>query len=272
MTNLFDDIPYGISANIMGGGFIEHPLGWTESKTKTFYTLWSIINGEITVTLNGEEHTASVGDAILFSPGDTYTARTEQGCGFTFLFFSLKTGNSLDILSELNPSGIIPKEELKDSFEAFNSCFIEQRREHRHGDIKLYSKFFSYISDAVYAIRDGKFEKFCDSEETMDSDMHTAIDFMNESYENAPPIKEIARLCGLSEKHFIIKFKSIVGISPKQYIVRCKMKKALELIISTDSKLAQIAARLGYSDQYSFSKAFKKFYGEPPMTYRKSAV
>ena len=59
-----------------------------------------------------------------------------------------------------------------------------------------------------------------------------------------------------------------MGISPRQYIVRCKMKKALELITGSDVKISEIAETLAYSDQYAFSKAFKKFYGESPSFYR----
>ncbi len=270
MTKLFDDIPYGISANIMGGGFIKHPQGWTETKTKNFYTLWSLIEGDITVSFNGTEHKATAGDTILFSPGDTYSAGSEGGCGFTFLFFTLKTGNSLDLLSDLNSSGIIPKSYTAASFNSFNSGFIEQRSKNRRGDIRLYSEFFSYISDIIYAIRHGGSKSFRDTEALIDSDMHSAIDFINENYESALQIKEIAQRFGLSEKHFITKFKSEIGVSPKQYAVRCKMKKAFELISGTDYKLSEIALQLGYSDQYSLSKAFKKFYGESPISYRKS--
>ena len=270
MTSLFDNIPYGISANILGGGFSKHALGWTETKTKNFHTIWSITEGEITVTVGANSYTATKGDAILFSPGDTYSASSNIGCAFTFLFFTLKTGNSLDLLSDLNPSGIIAKEYISASFDSFNASFIEQRRYHRHGDIKLYSKFFGYISDVICAIKNGGIERFCHGKYSMDSDMRTAIEYINKNYESAPTIREIAHICGLSEKHFITKFKSVIGVSPKQYIVRCKMKNALELIGSTDAKLSEIATRLGYSDQYSLSKAFRKFYGEPPIAYRKS--
>ena len=270
MKKLFDDIPYGISANIMGGGFIRHPRAWTETKTKNLYTLWSLIEGDISVSFNGTEHKATTGDAVLFSPGDTYSAHTDGGCGFTFVFFTLKTGNSLDLLSELQPSGIIPKHYTAASFDSFNSSFIEQRSRQSHGDIRLYSEFFSYISDIIGAIRCGGTEKFCSEESPLDSDMHSAIDFINENYENSIQIKDIAHRTGLSEKHFITKFKSVIGVSPKQYAVRCKMKKAFELISGTDSKLSEIALQLGYSDQYSLSKAFKKFYGESPTAYRKS--
>ena len=270
MTELNLGIPCGISANILGGYFARHTSQWTETKTKSFYTLWNLTEGDVIITVDGKEHKAKKGDAVLFSPGDTYSAGSETGCEFSFVFFTLETGNSLDLLKDFNPSGVIFGEYLSDSKISFNESFMENRKRGYHGDFKLYYEFLGYITDILSAIEKGRIARFHEGDSAEDSLMRKAIDFIDASYEQSPEIGDIAKKFGFSEKYFITKFRSVLGISPKQYVVRCKMKRALELITTTDTKLREVAIVSGYSDQYALSKAFKKFYGESPSSYRKS--
>jgi len=43
----------------------------------------------------------------------------------------------------------------------------------------------------------------------------------------------------------------------------------LDLLANTEYTLQEISSKLNYSDQYSFSKAFKLYYGDAPGTFRK---
>ena len=85
-------------------------------------------------------------------------------------------------------------------------------------------------------------------------------------------MKELASLANLSEKRFISTFKNTVGLSPGQYINRLRMRKAVELIGNTDKKISEIAQILGYADQYAFSKAFRRTFGESPTEFRGSII
>ena len=49
------------------------------------------------------------------------------------------------------------------------------------------------------------------------------------------------------------------------------MEKAIELLLSSTLSIAQIAAQLGFYDQYHFSKTFKAYTGFAPTVYRKLA-
>ena len=48
------------------------------------------------------------------------------------------------------------------------------------------------------------------------------------------------------------------------------MKKAEELLRSTNYKVVEIATSVGYDDQLAFSKAFRLFFGISPTEYRKN--
>lgn len=66
--------------------------------------------------------------------------------------------------------------------------------------------------------------------------------------------------------------KQLVGMSPRDYIVALRMKKAVDLLSNKDWSIAMIALRLGYQDPNNFTHRFKKFYGLSPRDYRQRAL
>lgn len=67
-------------------------------------------------------------------------------------------------------------------------------------------------------------------------------------------------------------FKKETGESLGNYIAAEKMKRAGELLASTDKPVGEIAAELGYGNFSYFSKSFKKYTGMTPMEYRSQKV
>ncbi len=72
----------------------------------------------------------------------------------------------------------------------------------------------------------------------------------------------------MSETHFRRLFKEEFGISPKQYIINLRIKKATSLIIAGYHTLKDISAMCGYDDYKHFSVEFKKKTGISPSKYR----
>lgn len=67
---------------------------------------------------------------------------------------------------------------------------------------------------------------------------------------------------------FFKKVKQLTGMTPNEYIKKMRMEKAAELLLTTNMTAAEIAYKVGFEDQYYFSKSFKKYYGVPPTQYR----
>ncbi len=72
----------------------------------------------------------------------------------------------------------------------------------------------------------------------------------------------------ISETHFRRLFKEEFGISPKQYIINRRIKRATSLIIAGYHTLKEIASMCGYDDYKHFSVEFKKITGISPSKYR----
>lgn len=64
-------------------------------------------------------------------------------------------------------------------------------------------------------------------------------------------------------------FKEITGVSPIQYVIRCRIGAAQNLLIASDYSATQIAAMVGYTSVNHFNSIFTKMVGLPPIRYRK---
>ena len=81
-------------------------------------------------------------------------------------------------------------------------------------------------------------------------------------------IEELSRMAGYNQQYFIRLFQKTTGLSPYQYILRCRMKEALRLLQENKS-VSQTAELVGYSDAKTFTRAFKAQFSMPPSQLRK---
>lgn len=79
-------------------------------------------------------------------------------------------------------------------------------------------------------------------------------------------LEKLADICALSESHFKQRFKSEVGISPRDYINRKRITLAKELLKDCSS-ITNVAMQLGFNNSNYFSSVFKKYTAISPSQY-----
>ena len=79
---------------------------------------------------------------------------------------------------------------------------------------------------------------------------------------------EVAEQCDIDVRYMASLFKRYWYISPSQYIMRLKLNKAANLLLTTNEKVKDIAEQIGFENPYHFSKNFKQFHGRSPNHYR----
>jgi AraC-like DNA-binding protein len=82
-------------------------------------------------------------------------------------------------------------------------------------------------------------------------------------------IELLAREVGLSRTVLAERFRELVGDTVMAYVTSRRMHVAAGLLYRGSDSLAQIAQRVGYESDISFSKAFRSWSGEPPGYYRR---
>lgn len=66
-------------------------------------------------------------------------------------------------------------------------------------------------------------------------------------------------------------FKSVYGMSIAAHIKEHRMEEAAEFLRDEKLSLAEVAAKVGYTNQSKFTAAFKNRFGMLPKEYRKRA-
>ena len=81
-------------------------------------------------------------------------------------------------------------------------------------------------------------------------------------------IGEVASYVGLHRSYLTNIFKKKLGVSPQEYLMQCRLKRAGYLLLSSDLPIQEISRIVGYENPLTFSKMFKSFYGVSPKLYR----
>jgi AraC-like DNA-binding protein len=106
-----------------------------------------------------------------------------------------------------------------------------------------------------------------------DSAFATCLRYIEEHF--CDPTLDIAAICErgfLSPSGLQRAFLQRFGVSPKQYIIKLRMNKALQLLAENRLPVKEIALSCGFSDEKYFSRAFRERYGHPPSRLRDHIV
>lgn len=79
----------------------------------------------------------------------------------------------------------------------------------------------------------------------------------------------LARVCSMSDGHFIRTFRACMEQTPAQYVIECRVKAALRSLLLTSETIEQIADRHGFGSRHYFSRIFARQTGQSPAAFRR---
>jgi len=98
----------------------------------------------------------------------------------------------------------------------------------------------------------------------------TARDWMEAHYNTEITLEDIGAVAAMNSQHFLRMFKQVYSITPHQYIIDLKLRKAKELLETTPLTISEICQNIGFESVFSFSILFKGRFGLPPSALRPS--
>jgi transcriptional regulator GlxA family with amidase domain len=98
-----------------------------------------------------------------------------------------------------------------------------------------------------------------------------AIRFVNDNLGSKLKWDEIAAVVGVDPFTFGRCFKVSTAMTPHQYIIRCRLRRAMKLLAREDLTLADIALEVGCSCQSHLTTLFRKHLGTTPGAFRASS-
>ena len=99
--------------------------------------------------------------------------------------------------------------------------------------------------------------------------LQPVIDYMQENYQQALTLDDLASTVHLSEGQFCRSFKHFTGMTPFAYLVRYRILQSCHDLSSTNKKITDIATTHGFNNISYYNRAFLKVMNLTPTEYRK---
>lgn len=137
-----------------------------------------------------------------------------------------------------------------------------------------YCKMMSALYDIFAYLLDNnepkKPESYKDFKDTANYLTAFAARYVERNYMNPITVDDLANRLGITRKHLCAVFNRVLQITPKQFIILYRIEKACKLLLSSNQSIQEIAEAVGYTNQFYFSKEFKRIVGKSPSEYRNS--
>jgi AraC-like DNA-binding protein len=97
----------------------------------------------------------------------------------------------------------------------------------------------------------------------------TALDWMDAHFHEALSLEDIGAVAAMNSQHFLRMFKQVYGITPHQYLIDARLRRAKQLLEDSGLTISEICQEIGFESVFSFSVLFKRRFGAPPATWRR---
>jgi AraC-like DNA-binding protein/mannose-6-phosphate isomerase-like protein (cupin superfamily) len=134
--------------------------------------------------------------------------------------------------------------------------------------VKTYLRMLLMLLVNQYAAYAGTIETFRRQEKALDR-LRPLFRYVGENYGGPVQVRQAARICGMSESHFMSFFKQVTGLSFVAYFNHFRIERAQVLLAKTDDSMVSISQQVGFCDQSYFGTVFRKIVGTTPVAYRR---
>ncbi len=151
---------------------------------------------------------------------------------------------------------ILRHKEIGDIIEKIIAEAIEQKQN--------YSAVISHMIAEIILL----LQRYAASNEPQPKNLGYICSYISEYYNQPIDFNRLAAISGYSPDYFRHMFTREFGISPKQMQIDVRLKKAAELLLSSEKNCTEIAALCGFSTGSQFSRMFAEKYKLPPQKFR----
>jgi AraC family transcriptional regulator len=98
--------------------------------------------------------------------------------------------------------------------------------------------------------------------------LQQVIDYIHANLDCNIGLTELADMAQMSLSHFSRLFKQSTGYSPHQFVIKCRVDRAKELLVKSDLSIADITYKVGFANQGHLTSHFKRLLGVTPKVVR----
>ncbi len=231
------------------------------------FSISYVRKGSFGYRVRGQRFELVPGSLLVGHAGDEFMCTHEHGYGDECLSFFL----SPDLVETIGDHGetwragaVPPLPALMVLGELAQAC-AEGRSEAALDEVGLIlaARFVETVSGRAREVRSPRApdrRRAVEAAHWIDENSHDAID-----------LERAARQVDLSAFHFLRLFASVLGVTPHQYLVRSRLRRAARLLADDARSITDVAFGVGFGDLSNFVRTFHRAAGVSPREFRKAA-
>ena len=223
-----------------------------------FAELVLVLDGELTVTVNGRTETARKNQFIFLFPFQKHEYKSDAVS--YFLIFTFSTSILLDFASKasgmVGDRAVFNASEL--TVELFKQKFVEQATTTAYGATACLQAMLDDFTAQV---------KLTKSEADSGA-MEKLTRYVSENYKNPLPLHTVAQALGYSSNYLSHCIFKTLGMSYRSFLGSTRAEYARMMLNTTSFSVLEIALECGYPNLRSMQRHFKDFMGVSPTEYR----
>jgi AraC-like DNA-binding protein len=207
------------------------------------------------------------GSVLLGRPGDEYMCTHDHVCGDECLVFSFAPdlAETIGAGSALWQAGCVPP-----ASEAMVFGELAQAAADSGSDIGLDEAGLLFAASCARAVAGQKPPALRASARDRRRMVEAAL-WLDARAQQQIDLETAAHAAGLSPYHFLRLFAVVLGVTPYQYLVRARLRRAARLLADGDCSITDIAYDVGFADLSNFVRTFHRAAGVSPRKFRQAA-
>lgn len=239
------------------------------------YHLHFILDGGGTFQINGMSYHLTKGQLFLLPPGieTFYFADKENPWYYTWVSFSGEMAvHYLRQCGFLNDVYVLDCERDPQEFLRLTHKILDSHNLTAANELKRIGYLYTILALLMESYTESLYKESTPPHDySQDTYVEHALQYISENYMNIH-VTDIADFIGINRSYLTTIFKKSLHLSPQEYLMQLRLKKAAEMLRNTDLSVQSIASQVGYKDPLGFSRAFKNFFGSSPKKYRDDFV
>lgn len=227
-----------------------------------------ITAGSGEASVDGSPQHAARGKCFLLRPEQTLQLRSDSSHTLAYFLVSFSVRQDADGLFARNASLVyepFPRLEgqLQDLLSTFPAPEIRDKSGlHALEAFQRHIRFQTMLYEVLYRLQTDR----QDGENARQA-VERTIDFLHRAYHEEIEIGRLAQEVNMSRWQYGSLFKSLTGQTPVRYLNALRIEQAKKLLAASSARVNDIAASVGFRDEYYFSRRFKQTTGMSPTQF-----
>ena len=238
----------------------------TNDRRVTHYEIEYYISATGKSIINGREYEIAPGNLLCGKPGQIRASIFGFRC--YYLHLALSEDSPYRALLDASPDyyQIVDREVYGRLFESLIAHLLSEGYDEESDFVnaRLLELFY-------YLKRDSANNRSCPTsfDKNRNRFIPKTVDFIRENYHKRLTLEDLARVAGYSPNYFHHVFTAVMGVTPQQYLLAERIRRAKILLAESEKPISEIAYECGFASQSHFSLRFRELTYCTPGEYRR---